>query len=107
MSQPVLAASSSRRSWRRATASTRHPSATRRAAVARPIPEEAPVTTAVGWEPAEAGRRSESVMDPAYDVPPGHQPISRQDRKSTRLNSSHVAISYAVFCLKKKTETHI
>src|SRR5437870_9807322 len=29
------------------------------------------------------------------------------DRKSTRLNSSHVAISYAVFCLKKKTQqTH-
>src|SRR5690625_6361844 len=27
----------------------------------------------------------------------------RTDRKSTRLNSSHVAISYAVFCLKKKT----
>src|SRR5207253_9940558 len=27
---------------------------------------------------------------------------SEQDRKSTRLNSSHVAISYAVFCLKKK-----
>src|SRR5207249_10788231 len=26
----------------------------------------------------------------------------RQDRKSTRLNSSHVSISYAVFCLKKK-----
>src|SRR5439155_3773500 len=26
------------------------------------------------------------------------------DRKSTRLNSSHVAISYAVFCLKKKNE---
>src|SRR5690625_5950200 len=26
------------------------------------------------------------------------------DRKSTRLNSSHVAISYAVFCLKKKTD---
>src|SRR5690554_7549583 len=26
----------------------------------------------------------------------------RQDRKSTRLNSSHVRISYAVFCLKKK-----
>src|SRR5690625_5729602 len=29
----------------------------------------------------------------------------RQDRKSTRLNSSHVAISYAVFCLKKKKYT--
>src|SRR5699024_11928400 len=27
------------------------------------------------------------------------------DRKSTRLNSSHVSISYAVFCLKKKTKT--
>src|SRR5439155_4700742 len=33
--------------------------------------------------------------------------VQRQDRKSTRLNSSHVAISYAVFCLKKKkTEEH-
>src|SRR5690625_6090501 len=29
--------------------------------------------------------------------------VSVEDRKSTRLNSSHVAISYAVFCLKKKT----
>src|SRR5439155_22751686 len=29
---------------------------------------------------------------------------ARRDRKSTRLNSSHVAISYAVFCLKKKNE---
>src|SRR5690625_2672237 len=28
--------------------------------------------------------------------------VVEQDRKSTRLNSSHVAISYAVFCLKKK-----
>src|SRR5437660_6230123 len=28
--------------------------------------------------------------------------LVHQDRKSTRLNSSHVAISYAVFCLKKK-----
>src|SRR5690625_6555438 len=28
----------------------------------------------------------------------------RSDRKSTRLNSSHVAISYAVFCLKKKNK---
>src|SRR5947208_10905609 len=29
----------------------------------------------------------------------------REDRKSTRLNSSHQIISYAVFCLKKKTNT--
>src|SRR5207249_9808193 len=40
----------------------------------------------------------------------GGQPDKRQgrsarpDRKSTRLNSSHVSISYAVFCLKKKKE---
>src|SRR5438067_3396403 len=30
----------------------------------------------------------------------------RLDRKSTRLNSSHVSISYAVFCLKKKKAAH-
>src|SRR5437660_8005566 len=36
---------------------------------------------------------------------PGAAADFRQpDRKSTRLNSSHVAISYAVFCLKKKTK---
>src|SRR3712207_8902068 len=34
-----------------------------------------------------------------------HQ-LVRQDRKSTRLNSSHANISYAVFCLKKKKKTH-
>src|SRR5690606_41400111 len=33
--------------------------------------------------------------------------ISRRDRKSTRLNSSHVKISYAVFCLKKKKKIRI
>src|SRR5437660_9605590 len=32
---------------------------------------------------------------------------TRLDRKSTRLNSSHVAISYAVFCLKKKKKNSI
>src|SRR5437899_6013022 len=32
----------------------------------------------------------------------GRRPV---DRKSTRLNSSHLGISYAVFCLKKKTKT--
>src|SRR5437660_7282086 len=31
--------------------------------------------------------------------------VPSADRKSTRLNSSHVAISYAVFCLKKKKDT--
>src|SRR5256885_12111970 len=32
-----------------------------------------------------------------------HGDAAAQDRKSTRLNSSHLVISYAVFCLKKKT----
>src|SRR5437763_10705315 len=39
------------------------------------------------------------------DPPPGSIPagrLRREDRKSTRLNSSHRCISYAVFCLKKK-----
>src|SRR5437588_12384003 len=31
----------------------------------------------------------------------------REDRKSTRLNSSHTVISYAVFCLKKKTDIYL
>src|SRR5437764_8982734 len=32
--------------------------------------------------------------------------VARSDRKSTRLNSSHRCISYAVFCLKKKNKTN-
>src|SRR2546427_4946912 len=45
------------------------------------------------------------ASDPALisiDTVPLYHPISRRDRKSTRLNSSHSQISYAVFCLKKK-----
>src|SRR5437870_7514905 len=41
------------------------------------------------------GKTSETILDQKF-FPEG------KDRKSTRLNSSHVAISYAVFCLKKK-----
>src|SRR3712207_8026946 len=36
-----------------------------------------------------------------------HQLADDQDRKSTRLNSSHANISYAVFCLKKKNTTSL
>src|SRR2546427_2252948 len=49
--------------------------------------------------------RRRHVDDPAGgdDVDPGAAPGARgRDRKSTRLNSSHSQISYAVFCLKKK-----
>src|SRR4051812_49976321 len=35
------------------------------------------------------------------------QHLRRRDRKSTRLNSSHMSISYAVFCLKKKKNVEI
>src|SRR5438128_5765606 len=35
-------------------------------------------------------------------MPPGICAVDKRDRKSTRLNSSHGSISYAVFCLKKK-----
>src|SRR6266850_3937445 len=34
------------------------------------------------------------------------RPPPPRDRKSTRLNSSHLVISYAVFCLKKKKKSH-
>src|SRR3712207_6948176 len=34
-----------------------------------------------------------------------HNVVGNRDRKSTRLNSSHANISYAVFCLKKKKKT--
>src|SRR3712207_8111435 len=44
----------------------------------------------------------EPVQVGALDHPAGHR-----DRKSTRLNSSHANISYAVFCLKKKNDKMI
>src|SRR5690349_23888739 len=49
------------------------------------------------WCPARPSGRSGCRKDPR----PSARPRPR-DRKSTRLNSSHVEISYAVFCLKKK-----
>src|SRR2546430_6275260 len=39
---------------------------------------------------------------PAGGAPPSRPVSAARDRKSTRLNSSHSQISYAVFCLKKK-----
>src|SRR3712207_7039256 len=39
------------------------------------------------------------------EAEPARGQEGRRDRKSTRLNSSHANISYAVFCLKKKTTT--
>src|SRR5437660_3013049 len=42
------------------------------------------------------------VVQRAPELSVNARQAAEQDRKSTRLNSSHVAISYAVFCLKKK-----
>src|SRR5437868_9887090 len=53
------------------------------------------VERAVDAAVAKAGRIDVAINNAGY-----------LDRKSTRLNSSHVSISYAVFCLKKKTNTH-
>src|SRR5205807_9675411 len=39
-------------------------------------------------------------------IPDRGDQARRLDRKSTRLNSSHLVISYAVFCLKKKIDTY-
>src|SRR5215471_9371389 len=46
------------------------------------------------------------LKDTGFNLTPDGHPDVRQalDRKSTRLNSSHVEISYAVFCLNKKNE---
>src|SRR3712207_7350880 len=53
--------------------------------------------------PAAGGRRTTPAGD-ATDRTPERRPevAGEVDRKSTRLNSSHANISYAVFCLKKK-----
>src|SRR3712207_8495572 len=51
------------------------------------------------WERDLANGLGEMPFPPDYPKMPGEPP---RDRKSTRLNSSHANISYAVFCLKKK-----
>src|SRR5438067_5960165 len=71
----------------------------------------AQVTGSVAWEAHDDGRPPGGLQLPGEHLQgaggpavPGHQQhrAGAVDRKSTRLNSSHVSISYAVFCLKKK-----
>src|SRR5688572_32695679 len=52
--------------------------------------------------PARAERALGSTFIRLYEYGPPKGTSSSGDRKSTRLNSSHSQISYAVFCLKKK-----
>src|SRR5690348_18096007 len=56
----------------------------------------------VGDVRADRGVRPDDRPHRTADAPAGAQRRHRRDRKSTRLNSSHPSISYAVFCLKKK-----
>src|SRR5437667_9226436 len=56
------------------------------------------------------GAHFDGAARPTYDPTCGaERPVltTPQDRKSTRLNSSHITISYAVFCLKKKKKTGV
>src|SRR3712207_7786025 len=60
-------------------------------------------------EPRLAAAADLVLAEPVVQAPPQAVPVAgggeerrEQDRKSTRLNSSHANISYAVFCLKKK-----
>src|SRR2546429_7384274 len=53
---------------------------------------------------AEPVLRLRNVGAPMLCVPNAPGKLGTQDRKSTRLNSSHGYISYAVFCLKKKKQ---
>src|SRR3712207_8963075 len=55
------------------------------------------------WLRAHLGELLESLIAPLADRLGVRETLKRlSDRKSTRLNSSHANISYAVFCLKKK-----
>src|SRR5258705_1569511 len=61
--------------------------------------------SALRGDPADCERhvlRGHELSDPHVHVAVGVEALG--DRKSTRLNSSHLGISYAVFCLKKKTK---
>src|SRR2546426_9289344 len=53
---------------------------------------------------SERGRRAVHRLEQAG---PARVKVGARDRKSTRLNSSHLVISYAVFCLKKKKKKAI
>src|SRR5258708_11036062 len=49
-----------------------------------------------------SSERAKSRMDSSWEISLAQESLRLADRKSTRLNSSHQIISYAVFCLKKK-----
>src|SRR5207245_6683795 len=58
-----------------------------------------------GSSPFEELARPSTPLNPRPPATSGSKYSTVLDRKSTRLNSSHGSISYAVFCLKKKKDT--
>src|SRR5207248_6261826 len=56
------------------------------------------------WERVRPG--GPDAASGVFEVPVLGRDLNGSDRKSTRLNSSHRTISYAVFCLKKKKHTY-
>src|SRR3712207_7728939 len=69
---------------------------------ALPISGRRPVRGAPARRSRPAWPRARSCLGSHVLHPPQRDDDSPEDRKSTRLNSSHANISYAVFCLKKK-----
>src|SRR3712207_8318709 len=70
------------------------------------ITEVTTVVTAVAPPAASSAPVSATLSNPNQALPPFRLNAAPTDRKSTRLNSSHANISYAVFCLKKKKTTN-
>src|SRR5690348_12954993 len=91
------------------------------ASVARQYTRSEESVSGIQWSPdgkmvgflMNAGDEKEKKQQVWFMYVDGGEPwqVTKQDRKSTRLNSSHPSISYAVFCLKKKKKknkkTHI
>src|SRR5438034_3726399 len=66
----------------------------------------APCLAADSGGPERPHRRAHRLGEDVRRLPRGDRLAAAADRKSTRLNSSHTVISYAVFCLKKKKKPH-
>src|SRR2546422_4584144 len=66
-----------------------------------------PYTTLFRSNPGSHTLQLVTEWGTARNLPPNVSPVALTDRKSTRLNSSHGYISYAVFCLKKKKRDQI
>src|SRR3712207_8752355 len=59
-----------------------------------------------GLSPEQRAELADLMAQTMQDMGLASEMAHLQDRKSTRLNSSHANISYAVFCLKKKNTPH-